>query len=318
MTPEQLTTLRSGLMPFGEPQGSPELLASYCQFYNIAFPTRYPQLSYRAGTVVSGGYSLAVQQWQQPNATSHLLLVHGYFDHTGIFGKLVEWAIQKNCSVTVFDLPGHGLSTGEPVAIDDFTQYAQAIDDVLRSASLAEVPLWAMGQSTGGAALIEYARHFEWPFAATVLLAPLIRPVGWSKINFAQRFVRPFTKTIARNFAKNSSDEAFLAFMQTEPLQYHHTSLVWVDALRNWLDGLEFQNLGVGPALIVQGDADGTVDWRYNLLKLFALFPDSRVEVLAGAGHQLANESPALRENYLARVESYLADQGLPLGTQPE
>lgn len=314
MTPEQLNTLRSGLTPIGGTQSNPILLERYIAFYGLDFSARFPSLKYHLGTVESCGYTLAVHQWTQQNASSNLLLVHGYFDHTGIFGKLVEWGLSQNCNIVIFDLPGHGLSSGEQASIENFGHYAQAIDDVLQSVRLPQLPLWAMGQSTGGAALIEYARHYSWPFVATVLLAPLIRPKDWRKINIAQRLVRLFRKTIPRNFAINSSDTEFLEFLKTEPLQSRHTSLTWVDALRNWLKVLDFKDLGVGPAVIVQGDQDGTVDWRYNLPKLLQLFPGSRVESLAGAGHQLANESRALRENYLSRIERYLKHSGLPLG----
>ncbi|MFK7975974.1 MAG: alpha/beta hydrolase [Halioglobus sp.] len=314
MTPEQLDTLRSGLTAVGHQPSQLALIECYVDFYGLDFSSRFPSLTYQLGSVESSGYSLAVHQWTQPEATCNLLLVHGYFDHTGIFGKLVEWAVSQNCNVLIFDLPGHGLSTGEQASITDFKHYAQAIDDVLRAVKLPDLPLLAMGQSTGGAALVEYARHFTWPFAATVLLAPLIRPMGWNKINIAQRVVRVFTKRIPRNFATNSSDSDFLAFLKTEPLQSQHTSLRWVDALRNWLSDLAFEDLGVGPALIVQGDNDGTVDWQYNLPKLAQLFPESTIENVSGAGHQLANESQALRDHYLAKVEHYLAERGLPLG----
>lgn len=313
MTPEQAIALRSGLPAFGEGSAPAALLSSYTQFYNLDFPARLPGVEYNLGAVSSSGYQLAVHCWQQPDATSNLLLVHGYFDHTGIFGKLVEWALHRKCNVLIFDLPGHGLSTGEPAAIDAFHQYAQSIEDVLSAVTLPALPLWAMGQSTGGAALIEYARHHQWQFAAAVLLAPLIRPVGWHSINYAHRILKNFKNTVPRVFSNNSSDAEFLSFVKKEPLQYHHTSLQWVSALRAWLEELEFDDLGVGPALVIQGDQDGTVDWRFNLLKLITLFPNSRIECIAGAGHQLANESPALRENYLARVERYLSDCGLPL-----
>jgi alpha-beta hydrolase superfamily lysophospholipase len=80
-----------------------------------------------------------------------------------------------------------------------------------------------------------------------------------------------------------------------------------VGALGRWLAGLPEQDLGVGPALIIQGDADKTVAWRYNLKIVEKLFPGSQVEYLSGAGHQLANESAPIRERYLAVVENWLA-----------
>lgn len=313
MTPAQIEALRDALPAFGEPFAERTLLDTYTRYYALDFSERFEGVQHQVGVVSSGPYSLATHRWTSDGATSNLLLMHGYFDHTGIFGKLIAWALEHRCNVLMFDLPGHGLSSGEPVAIDDFAEYAQAIQDVLAAVPLPALPLWAMGQSTGGAALIEYARRYDWPFDATVLLAPLIRPVNWPVIRLARPLVSLFTDSVSRGFADNSSDKAFLAFLRQEPLQSKRTSLRWVNALRSWLAGLEFSNLGVGRVLIVQGDKDGTVDWRYNVPKLQQLFPECCLETVAGAGHQLANESEALRAAYLRKVEAYLEEQGVPL-----
>ena len=64
---------------------------------------------------------------------------------------------------------------------------------------------------------------------------------------------------------------------------------------------------------MIQGDADGTVDWRYNMGFVRALFPGSRVEYLPGAGHQLANESASYRSTYLAFVVAWLAQSGIAI-----
>ena len=60
------------------------------------------------------------------------------------------------------------------------------------------------------------------------------------------------------------------------------------------------------PALVLQGDQDTTVDWRYNTRQIDKLFPGSDVRYLEGAGHQLANESVELRAAYLAEVTAYV------------
>jgi hypothetical protein len=74
------------LPPFGEAAKlSPELI-EFCQYYSIDFVGRSPALEHRIGSVRSGQYSLALHSYQQPGATSNLLLVHGYLDHTGLFG----------------------------------------------------------------------------------------------------------------------------------------------------------------------------------------------------------------------------------------
>ena len=117
--------------------------------------------------------------------------------------------------------------------------------------------------------------------------------------------VNRFIKTVKRTFVVNSGDADFLEFLRSDPLQSRRISVKWVGALRRWLANLEYQDLGVGPVLVLQGDADGTVDWRYNMAHITALFPGSEVEYIAGAGHQLANETEQIRGQYFRLVSEY-------------
>ena len=159
MTPEQLQRLRQQLPAFGDgAKPSPELQA-FCRDYGIDFAARHAACGASGWPRPFGRIiRLAVHHWRQPGARANLLLLHGYFDHTGLFGKLIEWGLSRHCNVLIFDLPGHGLSSGEPAVIDDFGDYSRAIDDVLGAVNLPPLPLWVMAQSTGGAALVDYAR----------------------------------------------------------------------------------------------------------------------------------------------------------------
>jgi alpha-beta hydrolase superfamily lysophospholipase len=315
LTPQQLRALREGLPAFAAAETVSPQQREFCRFYGIDFQDRLPGVEYRVGAVSSGAYTVAVHRWLQAGASCNLLLVHGYFDHSGLFGKLIEFGLSRNCNVVIFDLPGHGLSSGEPASIDDFAEYGRATHAVIEAVQLPPLSLWVMAQSTGCAALVEYARRYSWPFAATVLLAPLVRPFGWRWGRLAHSLVQPFAGSIERTFAPNSTDKEFLRFLRLDPLQSQRLPVRWVTALRRWIDSLPEKDLGVGPALIVQGDADRTVDWRYNVDFYRGLFPGSSVKMEPGAGHQLANESTAIREHYLGIVESYLQGLGLPMST---
>ena len=356
MTPEQLRQLRDSLPAFAGGEINSRPFSDYCRFYGIDFTGRYPGLEHQAGAVRSGPYALSVHFWQRPGACSNLLLLHGYFDHTGLYNKLIEYGLSRNCNVLIFDLPGHGLSTGEAAVIDNFSDYSRAIVNVLAAVKLPDLPLWVMGQSTGCAALVDYAWKTPWPFAAVVLLAllvlpfdqlvehgpgyefvwersakcdavvelanigpfaavvllaPLVRPVGWLRVRVAHTLLRRFVDSIPRKFNENSSDRAFLEFIQNDPLQCDRVSLRWIGALRRWLRRLPKEDLRVGPALVIQGDADGTVDWRHNMQVVSQLFPASRVVYLPGAGHQLANESGELLGRYLEVVDEWVGRAGL-------
>lgn len=306
MNRESLDALRQSLPALSAAGESSAALAEYYQYYGIDYEARIDGVQHDCGTVRSGSFALAVQRWQLLDARRNLLLVHGYTDHVGLFGHLVEFGLNQGFNVITFDLPGHGLSTGVSVEIDDFGDYSQAIANVLEAAALPDLPWCAMAQSTGCAALMDYARKYPWPFSATVFMAPLIRPAAWLRIRAGHFVLQRLKDRIAREFTQNSGDEAFLAFMRTDPMQSQTISVRWVGALRRWLAGLEFTDLGVGPMLVLQGDADGTVAWEYNMKRIVELFPECHIEMLPGAGHHLANETEEIRAAYLGKVSRFL------------
>jgi alpha-beta hydrolase superfamily lysophospholipase len=306
LTPQALQELRQSLPVLSQGESLSPSLQAFCQFYKIDFSQRLPDVQHRVGTVPAGNYSLAVHCWTQPGARSNLLLVHGYTDHVGLFGHLVEYGLRRGCNVIAFDLPGHGLSSGDPVTIDDFADYECAIASVLAAGQVPVLPWWVMAQSTGCAALIEYSRTHPWPFVATVFMAPLIRPAGWRRVELAYLLLHRFKQSVPRSFTNNSGDKAFLAFVKSDPLQSRTISMAWLGALRRWLAGLSFRDLGLGSVLVLQGDNDGTVDWRYNMKKIARLLPQGQIEYLSGGGHHLANETADLRRQYFGLIDEYL------------
>lgn len=307
MTPDALLKLGRQPPAFDDPARSPNELRAFWAHYGLDFGAEYPAADYRGGSVDSGPYRVMLHRWLQPGARSNLLLVHGFTDHSGLFGKLVAYGLARGDNVLIYDQPGHGLSSGEPCSIDDFDDYSRALAAVLASAGMPDLPCWVMAQSMGAAALMQFGRHYPWPFSATVLLAPLVRPAGWRGIQLAHTLLRRFVHSVPRRFSDSSSDPAFVASQRSDPLQSTVVPVRWVGAMRRWQAGLPGGSLDLGPALVLQGDRDDTVDWRYNMVAIARLFPGSRIEYLEGAGHHLANESEALRRRYLDLVDAYVA-----------
>lgn len=78
-------------------------------------------------------------------------------------------------------------------------------------------PWFAVGQSTGGAILIDYLlsnQHNQQTseFRKVVLLAPLVRPAGWLGAKLLHSIAKPFISRWRRVFAENSSNSRFLRF----------------------------------------------------------------------------------------------------------
>jgi lysophospholipase len=139
-----------------------------------------------------------------------------------------------------------------------------------------------------------------------------VRPANWFRVRAAHVLLHRFIDSVERVFIENTSDREFLDFVRRDPLQARRVPVRWVGALRRWVASLPTGDLGVGPALVVQGEQDRTVAWRYNLKIIRALFPGSRIECLEDARHHLANEGDLIRARYFRIVDDYLGFQPAP------
>lgn len=299
----QPDSLRHSLRPLAAAVMDHQILA-YQAYYGLDMRERHPGVDSRLGVFECAGYRIATQYWRPAQARGSVVLLHGYYDHMGLFSHLVEWALGLGFSVLACDLPGHGLSNGAAASINDFAEYQAVFTGLLGQAEALELPQpWHLcGQSTGGAILLDYlltgAPRPE--LGHTLLLAPLVRPRawGWSKLSY--QLLKPFVGSIPRKFTDNSNDAEFLAFLRDrDPLQPRILPTAWVGALARWIPRIEAASASDRSLLVVQGDADETVDWRYNLKVLEDKFERIECLLLTGARHHLANESEALRRRYL-------------------
>jgi alpha-beta hydrolase superfamily lysophospholipase len=281
---------------------------AYLDYYGLDLSQEFPAARFSLGAVSSGGYRLALHCWQQPEAHTTLLLVHGYFDHVGLYGHLVRFGLDQGANVVAFDLPGHGLSSGPPGEIRDFSEYRQAIVDSLSAVEYLPGPRRVIAQSTGAAAVMDYLQSGQTPsLDRVVLLAPLVRPAQWRRIVFTHSLLHRFIENVPRDFAESSQDRDFLDFLRNDPLQSLVVPVCWVTALRRWIPRFLAGEPCDKPILVVQGGADDTVDWRYNIEQIKRLFPAMDLFQVAPARHQLANEREDLRAAYLEKVGDYLS-----------
>lgn len=257
----------------------------------------------RLGSFRAGPYRLAAQVWLPERPAGTLLMLHGYYDHMGLYGHLVDWALRLNFAVLACDLPGHGLSSGKRASINDFGEYQAVLHGLFGEAEALRLPKpWHLcGQSTGGAILLDYLLHGRArpELGETILLAPLVRPRAWMRSQFSYHLVRPFVSEISRRFSVNSSDPDFIDFVHNQdPLQPRTLPTAWVGALARWIPRIEGARRSSRSPLIVQGEQDLTVEWKHNLNVLDDKFSQPRVLLLPEARHHLVNEREALRQQY--------------------
>jgi len=292
------------------------LTSSYLNHYQLdqlqpPFPFRHS-----IGCFDSLSYRLVCQYFAVPDEHRQgtVVVVHGYYDHVGLFRHVIEFCLARGLSVLTFDLPGHGLSSGDPASIDSFDYYSQALVDCLQVARNSSVagPWHVLAQSTGAAAVINCllcrGRFQLSGLDKIVLLAPLLRPIGWKSGLLKFHLMRWFVKQTKRDFATNSHDEEFLRFiLARDPLQTRYLKVDWVRSLKSYLEMFEQASSSDAALHIVQGTEDTTVDWRHNLPALTTKFPAARTHIIDGARHHLVNESIEYRKKIFTVVAEIMA-----------
>lgn len=302
------------------------LYKAYTETYGLGFVNEGLVSEQSIRTVPSAEFDLVVQTFEPSDQfrakggqPRQALIVHGYFDHSGLYNHLIRHLLQHGVRVVAFDLPGHGLSSGARAAIGCFSQYQAAIKSVVNSELHQGMHSFLIGQSTGGAILadalsgdlrLDLESHFsDWRVA---LLAPLLRPMAWTKALLMHTLLDGRRAYWPRKFMVNSHDEEFLRFIRDhDKLQHDGLSVDWVGALRRWIPDMLSRPIVPDSehVTIIQGTEDSTVDWRYNLAQYRKLFPLGSAVTIDGAGHHLVGESEDYRQKVFESLNRALAIQ---------
>lgn len=245
--------------------------------------------------------------FEPPVINNTVLLIHGYFDHTGGMKNIINEFLSIGWRVISYDLYGHGLSTGPRAEINDFENYVKTLQAVLNFCKNANYyPHTVIAHSTGAAICTHFLLQSKCKFEKVIFLAPLVRPMEWSKILVASKFVPRFTNKLKRKFKENSSDREYLAFVKNDPLQCHFISIKWVLALIKWNKKVEAFSASTQDLYIIQGTIDETVDWKFNLPFLKKKFPNIQVAIIEKASHQLMNEHLKIRNIVITLIKNQL------------
>ncbi len=313
--------LHQQIRPFTVTDAAPpgDAEKNYFQFYGIDFENQIPGVTHYFGHFNSGKYDVVAHYFSLDNKSERksrgtCFIFHGYFDHAGLFRHVIEYCLHRELNVVIYDLPGHGLSTGERVSIPSFSDYLTVMKDCVKLfGDTAPQPWHAIAQSTGAAVLMDYTLQELPPsFSKIVLLGPLVRAAEWRLVKLAYWVGSKFLDKVPRKFGGNSNDKQFLEFVEkTDPLQTKYVSVRWVDALMRWESRFDYLPASEKNILVIQGQRDTTVDWKYNIPVIRRKFPKARYLPLQDAYHHLSNESSEIRTKIFAAIDMYFDSQDM-------
>ena len=128
----------------------------YLRHYGIHFSESLKGVEHWFGKVPSPSHEIAAHLWRPRDALGTSVVVHGYYDHVGLYRHLIAHLLERGQAVLTFDLPGHGLSSGGAATIESFDHYVEAFDACLTALGPHLPKPWQLyGQSTGGAIAME-------------------------------------------------------------------------------------------------------------------------------------------------------------------
>ena len=307
----ELRQVRQEIRPldFSSEPAHPPAVIAYFKYYGL----HSESVRHHFGSFDSGGYTLAAHVFQPRNPKGTVFLLHGYFDHTGMLKNLIRDGLDRNLAVAVYDLPGHGLSSGARTSVNDFSEYVAVLEDFIRLCQDLPRPWHLISHSTGSAITLEYlfiAREHQ-VFDKIIFLAPLVRFAHWKLARLAYHLTKPFVKTVPRKIRATSSDPDFVEFLKNDPLQARQLPIRWLNALYAWEKGISDNAPVSAPVLILQGTQDTVVDWKYNLSFLKKKINSPEIRRIENARHQLLNESEQIRSEVFRQIGSYLDDKPL-------
>jgi len=291
----------------------PDPVLRYFEYYGLDFANegceRYEHIF---GTFESNGNTLAAHIFRPGEYKATVFALHGYLEHCGQLNHLISYLLNGGYAVATYDMPGHGLSSGERGAIEDFSEYSLILRDFAEVAKVQlRGPYLFIGHSVGGAIALDYLfRNEQSIFENVVLVAPLVRSVLWGPLKIGHHLCRLFGTSIPRKFSNSSSDKTFLDFVKTkDPLQVQMVPLKWVKALYKWNDKVATCGSCDKAVRVIQGTSDTTVAWKFNIKFIQRKFSEVQVTLIDKGRHSLLNESTDIRRQVFLQVSSYLEDR---------
>ncbi len=198
-----------------------------------------------------------------------VLLVHGYGEHLGRYGRLARQLTRHGFRVGGCDHPGMGRSEGSRMYIDDYATYVDGMmvaHNRLRQGVDPSVPSFVFGHSMGGLVVLLHALDYSDrspAFAGTVLSGPLLGigiPVPSWQVKLGNFLIRcaprfHFPLPIRPNMLSHDEEERHAA--RTDPHLPGFTTPGWFFATIRAMERAREQATKVNwPTLWMIGGAD--------------------------------------------------------------
>jgi acylglycerol lipase len=235
-------------------------------------------------------FNIYYQRWlPEKKAKAVLLVAHGYAEHSGRYGNVVNFFVPKGYAVYALDHRGHGRSDGERVHVDDFKDYIKDLKtffNIVRKENPRD-KIFLIGHSMGSVIALLYTIQYPQEIAGIVtsgggLARPGDPPMPLGKPGEALPS------------AMISRDPAVIKAYENDPLVYHGP--IPAGFARGGRPGKLYDMVTAIklPALIMAGNG-GLSGARSRLLHERIGSKDKTLKLYEGLLHEIFNEPEHLQ-----------------------
>lgn len=286
----------------------------YLKTYNLPIPpnVRYGHVRFDSQ---QSDYRVKLfgQAWVPEHSLGTVFLIHGFAEHSGCYGRLIQNFTDARLAVAAMDFRGHGLSEGPRGHTDAPNCYAEDIEQftriVLPSLNLNR-PVFLFGHSMGGLVTLQLMlrNQITAKVTATVVTSPLL---GLPELGGVQKILARLSPIIEKffptlGFPHNipddilSHDREYLAQRAKDPLIVQKASPRWLSSIKDLMENVhthagEFYKLA--PTFLMLSGEEHVTNLSESRRFAFNGLADRKHKVVEFPGyyHELEKE-PAIRD----------------------
>ena len=260
------------------------------------------------------GLELYYQRWRPDGESKAVLaVVHGFGEHSGRYGNVVDCFAPKGYAVYSFDHRGHGRSPGPRGFINSFTEFRGDVKAFLEFIHEQEPnrPVFLLGHSMGGLVVLEYVLHHPEGLVGVIASGPLlaqppISPLlaGLSKV--LSSILPRLSLAAGLDTTALSRDEAVVQAYENDPLVHGLGTPRMATELTKAFEWTHAHAADLSiPCLIVHGSADRlTPPEGSRIFYENVTFGDKERKVYEDYYHEVFNDVG--KEQVLADVEAWV------------
>jgi acylglycerol lipase len=276
-----------------------------------------------------GGTRLYWQAWlPERDVRAAILVAHGYGEHGGRYGNLVDRLVPRGFAVYALDHRGHGRSEGPRGHVERFAEFV-ADFHALRvrvDAEQRDKPIFLLGHSLGGLIVARYLLQHPAGVTGAVLSSPALGLVEEPSA-LLQLAGRLLSRVAPRTSFQGSVKPEFLSrdasvgrAYAADPLVHRRVSARFFTEFKWSMANVNARGAEIRvPILVLQAGDDRLVDPRATEAFAAQIAPErKRVRFYPGLYHEIFNETDKDRvfddlERWLDALLEEAAQAELPL-----